>query len=95
MSGMFANVQFITGKSAAPKEAPEGTVWIDEMALVRQGQLTGLYTLSDKDVAILRWIRIGKKTGNKVQVLSGLSNGEKYVVAADGKLYNGVEVQMQ
>jgi hypothetical protein len=67
-------------------------VLIPETALVKQGQLSGIYTVGTGNVAILRWLRIGKTFGNQVEVLSGLSATENYIVSADGKLYNGVKV---
>ena len=86
---MFVNVQFpLENKKATVSE----TLLIPESALVKQGQLTGIYTIGNDNVAILRWLRIGKTFGNQVEVLSGLSANEQYIVSADGKLYNGVKV---
>ena len=70
-------------------------VLVPETALVKQGQLTGIYTIGTGNVAILRWLRIGKTFGNQVEVLSGLSVNEQYIVSAEGKLYNGVLVSIQ
>jgi hypothetical protein len=70
-------------------------VLVPESALVKQGQLTGIYTISDDKKAILRWLRIGKTFGNQVEVLSGLTNDEAYIISADGKLYNGAKVSVQ
>ena len=53
-----------------------------------------IYTINN-NIAILRWIRTGKSFGNQVEVLSGLSADEKYIVSAEGKLYNGVKVSVQ
>ncbi len=92
LSGMFVNVQFpLENKKATVSE----TLLIPESALVKQGQLTGIYTIGNDNVAILRWLRIGKTFGNQVEVLSGLSANEQYIVSADGKLYNGAIVKIQ
>jgi hypothetical protein len=69
-------------------------VLVPESALVRQGQLAGVYTVGSDNVAILRWLRIGKTFGNQVEVLSGLSADEEYIVSAEGKLFNGAKVQL-
>ncbi|MFM7895046.1 MAG: efflux RND transporter periplasmic adaptor subunit, partial [Flavobacterium sp.] len=61
----------------------------------KQGQLTGIYTIGSGNVAILRWLRIGKTFGNQVEVLSGLAADEQYIVSADGKLFNGAKVSVQ
>lgn len=96
LSGMFANVQFpITNKVASKKTVGSSKVMVPESVLVHQGQLTGIYTISTGNVAILRWLRIGKTFGNQVEVLSGLSSDEQYIVSAEGKLYNGAKVSIQ
>lgn len=64
-------------------------------AIVRQGQLTGIYTLSEQKTAVLRWVRLGETRGDRVEVLSGIREGEQYIVRAEGKLYNGVPVTLQ
>ena len=93
LSGMFVNVQFPIEKQQIANKT--NTVLIPESALIREGQLTGVYTLGDNDIAILRWLRIGKKYGNEVEVLSGLSANEPYIVATEGKLYNGAKVSIK
>nr|WP_315142337.1 efflux RND transporter periplasmic adaptor subunit [uncultured Flavobacterium sp.] len=93
LSGMFVNVQFpIESKTISE---PSERMLVPESALVHQGQLTGIYTVGNGNVAILRWLRVGKKLGNQVEVLSGLSVKEHYVVSAEGKLYNGALVTVQ
>ena len=90
LSGMFVTVQFpidIEGKT--------DTVLIPTDALVENGQLSGVYTISDVNTAVLRWLRIGRTYGDKVEVLSGLSSNETYIISADGKLYNGAKVTIQ
>lgn len=90
LSGMFATVQFPI------KSSEKSTVVsIPSSALVKQGELTGIYTLSQSGTAILRWLRLGNTLGKYVEVLSGLSPGETYIVSADGKLYNGAKVSVQ
>ena len=93
LSGMFVNVQFPVANKVETKS--NEMVLIPETALVKQGQLSGIYTVGTGNVAILRWLRIGKTFGNQVEVLSGLSATENYIVSADGKLYNGAKVSIQ
>tara|TARA_R110002124_G_scaffold70668_11_gene189421 strand:- start:75 stop:1181 length:1107 start_codon:yes stop_codon:yes gene_type:complete len=90
LSGMFVNVQFpVENKSNISKS---DVILVPESALVRQGQLTGIYTIGNENVAILRWLRTGKTYGDQVEVLSGLSADENYIISAEGKLYNGAKV---
>ncbi len=90
LSGMFVNVQFPVANKV--ETISNEMVLIPETTLVKQGQLSGIYTVGTGNVAILRWLRIGKTFGSQVEVLSGLSAMENYIVSADGKLYNGVKV---
>ncbi len=87
LSGMYTSVQF-------PIENTKETnlILVPESALINHGQLTGIYTIGNENVAILRWLRTGKTFGDKVEVLSGLAADEQFIVSADGKLFNGVKV---
>lgn len=90
LSGMFVTVQF-------PMKAQEKSemVLIPKEAIVTKGQLYGVYTVSESNTALLRWLRIGRTFGNQVEVLSGLSSNESYIISADGKLFNGAKVSIQ
>ncbi|MEO9477435.1 MAG: efflux RND transporter periplasmic adaptor subunit [Cyclobacteriaceae bacterium] len=87
LPGMFVNVQFPVSEKAANTK-----VLLPNKALLKQGQLTGVYTVGAGNVAILRWLRIGKVYGSEVEVLSGLAQGEEYILSAEGKLFNGAKV---
>ncbi|WP_374505639.1 efflux RND transporter periplasmic adaptor subunit [Flavobacterium sp.] len=92
LSGMFVNVQFpIQNKTQSTEKTT--AVLVPQSALVHQGQLTGIYTVGTGNVAILRWLRTGKVMGDQVEVLSGLSTNEQYIVSAEGKLFNGAKIQ--
>lgn len=93
LSGMFVNVQFPVANTAT-KTTTTDKVMVPESALVKQGQLTGIYTIGSGNTAILRWIRTGKNFGSQVEVLSGLAANEQYIVSAEGKLFNGAKVQI-
>lgn len=90
MSGMFASVQFPVEKKAATD-----MVLIPKSVLVSNGQLSGVYTVSESNTALLRWLRLGQTFGDKIEVLSGLSSDESYIVSSDGKLYNGANITIQ
>lgn len=95
LSGMFVNVQFPLISKKQTITATTDKVVVPESALIHQGQLTGIYTIGNKDIAILRWLRIGKTYSGQVEVLSGLSANEQYIISAEGKLYNGAKVVIQ
>ncbi|MER3319223.1 MAG: efflux RND transporter periplasmic adaptor subunit [Allomuricauda sp.] len=91
LSGMYATVRLETDQ----KNNGKTVVTVPSKALVHKGQLTGIYTLGQDNVALLRWLRLGEKYGEKVEVLSGLSKGDQYIVSAEGKLFNGAKVTIQ
>lgn len=88
LSGMYATVQFPIEGSSKDSSA----VLIPTAALVHKGELTGIYTVSESNTAILRWLRLGRTYGDSVEVLAGLSADEKYIVSADSKLTNGAKL---
>lgn len=90
LSGMFVTVEFSV--KSAEKEI---RVMIPQSALVEKGQLTGIYTVSQRNTAILRWLRLGRIQDGQVEVLSGLSAGESYIASAQSKLYNGAKISIQ
>jgi multidrug efflux pump subunit AcrA (membrane-fusion protein) len=88
-SGMYVNA-FIPTEST--KEA--GTaVMVPKSSIIHRDQLTGIYTIGEGDVAILRWVRLGKESGDQVEVLSGLASNESFITSSEGKLYNGVPIK--
>ncbi len=90
LSGMFANVVFPVEK---PNVTAKNTmILVPKQAIINQGQLNGIYTVNNDRIAILRWLRLGKTFGDQVEVLSGLSAGENYIVEAQSKLYNGAKI---
>lgn len=89
-SGMFATVAFPVEKKSTTQ-----TILIPTEALVTQGQLSGVYTVSQSNTALLRWLRLGKTMGDQVEVLSGLQAEEQFITNANGKLYNGAKISIQ
>mgnify|MGYP001034634273 CR=1 FL=1 len=90
LPGMFVNAEIAVGEKAST----EAKTFVQKEALISRGQLIGVYTLASDNTAMLRWIRVGKANGNLVEVVSGLQEGEKYILSAEGKLYNGARVSL-
>lgn len=73
--GMFARVAVpVTGAAAG---AP--SVRVPRQAVVRRAELTALYVLDDKGRALLRQVRLGREADGRVEVLAGVSAGERVV----------------
>jgi len=90
LSGMFSTVQF-----PLEEKVKSSLVLIPTEVIVKNGQLSGVYTVSESNTALLRWLRLGRVYGNNVAVLSGLNADESYIVSADGKLFNGAKISIQ
>jgi hypothetical protein len=54
-----------------------------------------VYAISQSNTAVLRWLRLGRAYGEDIEVLSGLSADESYIVSSEGKLYNGAKVSFK
>jgi RND family efflux transporter MFP subunit len=52
------------------EEGGEGPRWIPEDAVVRRGQLAGVFSV-EADTLRLRWVRLGQSWGDAVELLSG------------------------
>ena len=90
LSGMYATVQF-----PIEKKTDVNMVLVPAEALVKRGQLTGIYTVSQSSTAILRWLRVGRTFGDNVEVLSGLNADENYIISSEGKLFNGAKITIK
>lgn len=88
-AGMFAGVS-ISVKDTG--QAGLNAVLVPSSAIINRDELKGIYTVGVNNTALLRWVRLGKNYGEKVEVISGLSKNEKFICSAESKLYNGAKV---
>ncbi len=94
-AGMYAHIKIPVKNNPVANTPDSDAVLIPLKAIINRDQLTGLYTLSSQNTALLRWVRLGSTMGDKVEVLSGLAKNESFIVSADGKLYNGAPVKIK
>jgi len=66
----------------------EPTRWIPADAVIRRGQLKGVYTV-EADTVRLRWVRLGQVRGEGVELLSGPEGHLLVVRRPDPELYDG------
>jgi RND family efflux transporter MFP subunit len=83
-SGMFARVSVPVGERPA--------VLVPAEAVFRRGQLTGVWVVGTEGRAHLRWIRVGHRHGEAVEVLSGLDGDETVVLSTAETLTEGDRV---
>ncbi len=75
--GMFARVWVPATPLAA--HAKDTRVFLPMTAIVRRAEMTGVYVMDAQGQPRLRQVRLGRTTGQTVEVLSGVSAGEKVV----------------
>lgn len=87
-SGMYATISLMQGG--------EPTIAVPENALISRGQLTGLYTVSPDEEAVLRWVRTGRRYEDQIEILSGLAEGDRYIVSYEpGLIEEGKKVEIR
>ena len=86
-SGLFGRAQFARGDRSA--------LLIPRTSLVERGQLEGVYVLDANQVAELRYVTLGKSAGEKVEVLSGLQEGDKMVAAPGDRELGGKRIAIR
>jgi RND family efflux transporter MFP subunit len=83
-SGLFGRARFPRGERSA--------LLIPRTSLVERGQLQGVYVLDANQIAWLRYVTLGQSTGEQVEVLSGLQDGEKLVDAPGDRELSGKRI---
>lgn len=84
-SGMFARVSLTIGQ--------QQSIRIPDAAVVREGQLTGVFIVDEKNTARFRLIRTGRTYGDQVEVISGIKDGTRLIAAPTPELTNGSAVE--
>jgi multidrug efflux pump subunit AcrA (membrane-fusion protein) len=68
---------------------------VDAGAVVRRGQLTGVYVVGSDKVARFRLVTTGEIREKSVEILSGLTSGEQVVVAGVERVTDGALIETQ
>jgi multidrug efflux pump subunit AcrA (membrane-fusion protein) len=68
---MFARLWLPAAQGGASR------LYVPATAVVRRAEMTGVYVVDAKGVPTLRQVRLGRASGDTVEVLSGLSAGER------------------
>jgi RND family efflux transporter MFP subunit len=85
-TGMFARVAIPVGEA--------GMLMLPNSAIVNQGQLTGVYVVDDDQIAHFRLIRTGKHYGDAVEILSGIFEKDRYLIAPPSNLNDGDKIEV-
>jgi RND family efflux transporter MFP subunit len=82
------------GRLLLPITGEETTLSVPRSAWVHRGQLDLVYVVTPEKKAMLRLIRIGRQFPDRIEVLSGLRDGETVVVSDQRDLLDGDPVQV-
>jgi RND family efflux transporter MFP subunit len=80
-TGLHSRVKILTGTRK--------TLLVPASAVVKKGQLTGVYVVGADKTISYRLVRTGKHYGDKVEVLSGLDAGEMMITEGLDKAVDG------
>lgn len=83
-SGQYGVAAFPSGERTVIA-APRG-------ALVERGQMTGIFVVDESNVARLRFVTTGERSGESVEILSGLDEGQRFVAENAGGLADGRKI---
>lgn len=84
LPGMFGRVEFPLGEASA--------LVVPKAALAHKGGLDGVYVADQSGDVRFRWLRLGREWQDQVEVVDGLSSGEKVVAQSDERLRDGVTI---
>ncbi len=84
-SGLFGRAHFTRGERTS--------LLIPRSAVVERGQLQGVYILDQNKVANLRYITLGKPSGQQVEVLAGLQDGESVIAEPGSRELGGKKIE--
>jgi multidrug efflux pump subunit AcrA (membrane-fusion protein) len=68
------------------------TLTVPPAAIVRRGGLTSVFVVAADGTARLRLVTVGQMRGQRIEILTGLSEGERIVAAPAAALRDGVRV---
>jgi RND family efflux transporter MFP subunit len=86
-AGMYGTAEFANGVRQA--------ILIPRSAVVSRGSLACVYLLDSRGIAQLRYVTLGAAQGNLIEVLSGISGGEKLVDAPADRDLAGKRIEVQ
>ncbi len=86
LPGMYAQVQFKT-----PRREPPVTVRAEALLIRAQGPQVAL--VRPDNTIHIQLVQLGRDTGESVEVLSGLNEGDQVVINAGDKVLEGVKVK--
>jgi multidrug resistance efflux pump len=79
-------------------EIPAGTrdaLLIESKAVVRQGQLEGLFVVDENRIARFRLVKTAPYDSEKLEILSGIQPGETIITRSNSRIKDGTQVEIE
>jgi len=86
-TGLFGRARFPQGQHDA--------IAVPKTAALNRGQLQAVYVVGGDQLASLRFVTLGAASGEQVEVLSGLQNGDRIVTQPGDRELSGKQVEAQ
>lgn len=83
-SGEYGKADFVVGEKTG--------LAVPRSAVIERGELKGVYVLNLRGIAEYRLVTTGREFGDRVEILSGLSGGERVAVSGLEQLRDGAQV---
>jgi membrane fusion protein, multidrug efflux system len=84
-SGLYGKARFPLGSKSV--------LTVPQTAILTRGQLTGVYAVDGEGLARFRLVQTGKPVGSRIEILSGLSEGNRIVAEKPEALEDGTKVK--
>jgi multidrug efflux system membrane fusion protein len=84
-SGLYGRARFSIGQREA--------IQVPQKAVLQKGQLVGVLTVDPSNTVQMRLIKTGKPSGDRVEVLAGIKDGDRIIVEGLEKAKEGDRVQ--
>lgn len=80
------------GKVFFPVGTTKGLMLL-RSAVVERGSLTSVWVVDGQNIARMRLVKLGRIINDRVEILAGLSNGERIVIGGIEKISDGTKVE--
>ena len=82
------------GRAFISKGPGTAGIQISKQALFERGSLTAVWVVDANRIARMRLVKSGRILGDRVEILSGLSAGEKVVTGGGDKVIDGARIEL-
>ncbi|MDD2582847.1 MAG: efflux RND transporter periplasmic adaptor subunit, partial [Desulfuromonadaceae bacterium] len=85
-SGMF-------GRGSISLGTMVNGITVPKQAVINRGALTLVWTVDKGNISHMRLVKVGREIGERVEILSGLTEGDRVIVAGALKITEGARVE--